>query len=196
MKRIARFTVMTTALLALVVACDEENPFRSVTPRVSSGEGQVWELALDGFPSGWSFPSGARFFIGTEATPSNGTWVLDAGAEGELVFRPFDDVAPGLSLVRLGVLDLTESEGVQTFEAVTTVPGSGYASDPVEVVEGHVYAFRITTLGNVVVPINYGKLEVLEAGREFAGDPRSRFIVFRWAYQSQPLNRNVTVEEE
>lgn len=195
MRRMVRLTAMAAVLATLAIACDEENPFRNTTPRVTSGEGQVWELALDGFPSGWAVSSGTRFFVGTATTPTNGTWVLDADEDGELVFRPFSEVAPGLSVVRFGVLDLTESQGTQTFEAVSTAPESGYASDPVEVVEGHVYAFRVTSLRGVVVPINYGKLEVIDVGQEFPGDPRSRFIVFRWAYQSQPLNRDVTVEE-
>lgn len=194
MRRMARLTAMAAVLGTLVIGCDEENPFRNTTPRVTSGQGQVWELALDGFPSGWAAASGTRFFVGTGTTPTNGTWVLDAGEGGELVFRPFSEVAPGLSVVRFGMLDLTESQGAQTFESVRTAPDSGYVSDPVEVVEGHVYAFRVTSLGGVVVPINYGKLEVIDVGEEFPGDPRSRFIVFRWAYQSQPLNRDVSVE--
>lgn len=195
MRRMARLTAMAAVLGTLVIACDEENPFRNTTPRVSSGQGQVWELALDGFPSGWAASTGTRFFVGTATTPTNGTWVLDAGGGGELVFRPFSEVAPGLSVVRFGVLDLTESQGAQTFEGVRTAPESGYESDPVEVVEGHVYAFRVTALGGVVVPINYGKLEVIDVGQQLPGDPSSRFIVFRWAYQNQPLNRDVTVEE-
>lgn len=188
-------TVAAALTILVIVGCDEENPFRGTTPLVSHGSSQVWELALEGFPSGWIFPAGERFFVGTGDTPSNGTWVLDAAAE-TLVFRPFTDVAPGLSLTRTGILDLTESRGVQTFEAVTTVPESGYTDEPAEVVEGHVYAFRITSLGGIIVPINYAKLEVTEVGREIPDDPRSRFVRFRWAYQRQPLNRDVTVGTE
>lgn len=192
----SRWTAGAILALALTVACEEDNPFRNTSPLVTEGTGRVWELALEEFPSGWVFPTGQRFFVGTGRVPSNGTWVLDAGEDGSLVFRPFEDVAPGLTLARTGILDLTESSGAQTFEAVRTVPGSGYVDDPVEVVEGHVYAFRITILGGVVVPVNYGKLEVIEVGQEVPGDPRSRFVTFRWAYQHQPLNRDVAVEEE
>ncbi|MDX1660726.1 MAG: hypothetical protein R3326_02950 [Gemmatimonadota bacterium] len=196
MRRIAGTLAVAMALLTMVAACEDENPFRNTTPRVTTGVGQVWELDLGGFPSGWVFASGERFFVGTGSTPSNGTWVLDAGPDGTLVFRPFEDLAPGLSRVRTAILDLTVSNGVQTFEAVTTVPETGYRSEPVEVVEGHVYAFRMSTLGGVVIPINYGKLEVVEVGRETPGDERSRFVLFRWAYQNQPLNRNLRVEEQ
>lgn len=196
MSRMSRWMAGAILVLAPTMACDEQNPFRNTSPLVTDGTGQVWELALEGFPSGWIFSTGRRFFVGTGPVPSNGTWVLDALDDGSLVFRQFEDVAPGLSLARTGILDLTEADGTQTFEAVRTVPASGYVDDPVAVVEGHVYAFRITQLGGIVVPINYGKLEVIEVGREDPADPRSRFVAFRWAYQHQPLNRDVAVEGE
>lgn len=194
MKRtIVRAALVGVATLALA-GCDEGNPFRNTTPGVSSGTDQVWELALAGFPSGWAFSTGERFFVGTSATPSNGAFVLDAGDDGTLVFRAFSDLAPGQSVVRTDVQDLTETRDAGSFESVTTVPEGGY-QDAAEVVEGHVYAFRLATLGSSLVPLNYAKLEVIDLDREVASDPDSRFIVFRWAYQRQPLNRNVQVPD-
>jgi len=180
----------------LAAACNEENPFRTQPENVTSGESQVWELALPAFPSGWDFPSGQRLFIGTtDIGGTRGTWVLDGRADGTLIFRPFSTIAAGISLIRTGIADL----GAVSFESLEEVPDAGYSavddSTGVPIVEGHVYAFRITTLGSSFVPINYAKLEVIDAGQEFPDDPASRFIRFRWAYQEQPLNRRVVEEE-
>ncbi|MDX1623997.1 MAG: hypothetical protein R3199_08445 [Gemmatimonadota bacterium] len=192
--------VALALLVALAAACEEENPFRNQPAIVTSGMDRVWELDLDGFPSGFDFTTGTRFFVGTtEPRTSSGSWVLAARADGTLVFRAFSTLAPRLSLVRTGIQDLTERQGVRSFEAVTEVPGDGYsASDDstgVAVVEGHVYAFQIRRIRPGFAPINFAKLEVVSVEREFPDDPRSRSVRFRWAYQTQPLNRNVTVEE-
>ena len=196
--RACRFAVgLLVALLAS--ACDEENPFRATPPQVLSGQSQVWELALPAFPSGYDFARGERFFLGSLRGPGRdplsgriiGDWVLDARADGTLVFRSVSTLAPELVVTRTGVRDL----GPAPFESIEEVPGDGYsAADDslgVPVVEGHVYAFRISDLSQITAPINYAKLEVIELGQELAGDPRSRFIRFRWAYQVQPLNRRV-----
>jgi len=187
-----RGLALALAALALT-ACGDENPFRNTTPQVVSGEAQIWELGLPAFPSGWDFPTGQRLFIGTdEIGSSTGTFVLDARNEGTLVFRPFSTfLAPGLSGVRTGIIDL----GTVPFESIEEVPESGYSdvNDPtgVAVQQGHVYAFRITRQQGQIVPINYAKLEVIQVGSEFPEEPRSRFVRFRWAYQVQPLNRRV-----
>lgn len=194
MNRTIRNAALALTALAVLAGCDEQNPFRNTTPGVSTGTGLVWELALDGFPSGWAFPVGDRFFVGTSPTPSNGSWVLDARDDGTLVFRSFADLTPGQSVVRTGVVDLTETRGTGSFDGVATAPGSGY-EETAEVVVGHVYAFRLTTLSATVIPINYAKLEVIEVAREFDDDPDSRYVAFRWAYQRQPLNRNLQVDE-
>ncbi|HUF89275.1 MAG TPA: hypothetical protein VMR66_04775 [Gemmatimonadota bacterium] len=187
--------LMALAALALF-ACGDENPFRNTTPQVTTGEAQVWELGLPAFPSGWDFPSAQRIFLGTDEFGSaTGTFFLDARADGTLVFRPFSTfLAPGLSGVRAGIRDL----GSVPFESVEEVPEGGYSdvndSTGVAVQQGHVYAFRISRQQGQIVPINYAKLEVVQVGSEIPGEPRSRFVRFRWAYQLQPLNRRVAVE--
>lgn len=186
------------ALILAVAACDEANPFRGTEPFVRTGSSTVWELDLAGFPSAFDFAIGTRFFVGT--TPSgtfDGAWVLDARSDGTLVFRPFSTLVPGLSLNRTGIRDM----GPISFDGLTEAPGSGYsdASDStgVPVVQGHVYAFRVSRLGvGTLVPVNYGKLEATRVDRQFPDDPSSRFVEFRWAYQLQPQNRSLVVEEE
>ncbi|CAN5264988.1 hypothetical protein BH18GEM1_BH18GEM1_04240 [soil metagenome] len=186
----------TISVLALLAACGDENPFDTQPPDVTSGDSQVWELALPAFPSGWDFRTAQRLFIGATDIPGVvGTWVLDERADGTLVFVPFSVVAPGQSLVRTGIADL----GSVPFESVEEVPGDGYSatsdSSGVAVIEGHVYAFRILIQGLAGSPINYAKLEVITVGQELPDDPRSRFVRFRWAYQVQPLNQRVFEEE-
>lgn len=187
--RMRRFAT-AVAMLAMTSACEEDNPFRNQPPEVTGGESQVWELSLPAFPSGWDFRLGRRLFIGsTEIGRSIGAWVLDANVDGALVFVPFSEIAPDLTTLRTGIADL----GPVAFESIAEVPSQGYAADSsgVRVFEGHVYAFRMTDLGVGASPVNYAKLEVTEIGQEFAGDPRSRFIRFQWAYQEQPLNLRV-----
>lgn len=173
-------------------ACDEDNLFRNTTPIIESGSGQVWELALPAFPSAWDFPSGQRFFVGTTQIGSvTGSWALDSRADGTLIFRPFSTLVPELSLIRTGILDL----GAVSFESVTEAPDGGYSdvadSTGVPVVQGHVYAFRLTQIGGGLVPVNFAKLLVTRVEQEFPEDQRSRFIEFQWAYQVQPLNRTL-----
>ncbi len=189
--RFARLLPLVAAL-ALTAACDEESPFRTTPPDVFTTSGQVWELGLEGFPSGYGFTTARRYFVGTEPVGAfEVTWVLDALAGGPLVFRPYSTLAPAGSLLRVGIQDL----GAIPYESVTEAPEGGYSdvndSTGVSVVAGHVYAFRISQLGQGVVPINYAKLEVIEVDREFADDPASRFIRFRYSYQIQPLNRDL-----
>jgi hypothetical protein len=184
---------LVLALLAALAACDDENPFRNVSPQVFEGENQLWELGLPAFPSGWDFDSGQRIFVGTdEVGASSAEFLLDARPNGTLVFRPFSTfLAPGLTSARTGILDL----GAVPYESVEEVPEGGYSdvndSAGVAVVGGHVYAFRLTNTQLGVSTFNYAKLEVTQVGTEFAGDPGSRFARFRWAYQVQPLNRRV-----
>lgn len=200
MRRASALAVLAVSAL-VASACEEENPFRRQDPVVTFGTTRVWELALEGFPSAFDFAGGTRFAVGTTQIGAlNGTWVLDSRDDGTLVIRPFSTLVPEFSRVRTGILDVTEELGVQTFEALTEAPSGGY-TDPdsaagVPVVQGHVYAFRISRISGQLVPINFGKMEILEVGREFPDDPRSRFVRFRWAYQNQPLNRNLVVEEE
>lgn len=194
--RTARAIALAAAVAALAAGCDEDNPFRSQPPEVEGGASRVWELPLDGFPSGWDFVLGDRFFVGTGAVSSSiGSFVVDERADGTLVFRPYSTIVPALSLIRTGILDL----GPVSFDGVVEVPEDGYSSvsdsTGVPIVAGHVYAFRLTRLGGGVVPINYAKLGVTAVDREFEADPRSRFVAFEWAYQLQPLNRRVVPEE-
>lgn len=188
----------TGALLLLGLgagaACDDGNPFRNVSPDVSTGESQVWELGLSGFPSGWDFPRAERLFIGSGGFGSSiGNWLLDARADGTLILRSFSSLTDR-TLVRTGIQDL----GPVDFDMVIEVPESGYSavddSTGVPAVEGHVYGFRISQLSTGVIPINFAKLRIIETGVESPGDPRSRFVRFEWSYQRQPLNRRV--EEE
>lgn len=192
--RILRRSTFAVALGAFVAtACGDENPFRSTSPEIEAGEAQVWELGLETFPSGWEFVSGTRIFVGTdELALGSGDFVLDARPEGTLVFRPFSTLlVPGVSSTRTGIRDL----GAVPWESVEEVPEGGYSdvndSAGVPVESGHVYAFRISRQQGTIVPLNYAKLQVIEVGTEVAGDPRSRFVRFRWAYQVQPLNRRV-----
>lgn len=189
--------IALAALAGLAVAaCGEENPFRSTSPQVVSGENQVWELGLPAFPSGWDFASGARIFVGTdEIGGSTGVFVLDGRTDGTLALRAFSTLlAPGLSVARTGIQDL----GAVPWESVEEVPEGGYSdvndARGVAVQSGHVYAFRISRQQGTIVPINYAKLQVIDVGTEFPGQPASRFVRFRWAYQVQPLNRRVVVE--
>lgn len=193
----ARMRIVLAALAALALAaCGDENPFESTTPRVVSGENQVWELGLPAFPSGWDFSSATRIFVGTdEISGTNGVFVLDARADGTLVFRPFSTLLPsGLSVTRTGIQDL----GAVPWESVEDVPGDGYSnvndSTGVAVLSGHVYAFRISRQQGTIVPVNFAKLQVIDVGTEVPGQPESRFARFRWAYQVQPLNQHVAVE--
>jgi hypothetical protein len=178
---------------AFLTACEDGNPFRNTTPQVVSGEDQIWELGLPSFPSGWDFSTAQRIFVGTdEIIGGDGTFLLDARTDGTLVFRPFSTfLAPGLSNVRTGIRDL----GAVPYESVEEVPEDGYSdvndSTGVAVQAGHVYAFRIAQEQGGIVPINYAKLEATQVGTQFPGQPESRFVVFRWAYQVQPLNRRV-----
>lgn len=188
--------IVALLLVSFVVACDEENPFQSIDEEVEHGTSQVWELGLATFPSGFDIPSGERFFVGPTTVPSTfGTFVLDARPDGTLVFRPYSTLVSVLSVVRTGIQDL----GTVSFSSVAEVPDGGYSlpSDSlgVAVLAGHTYAFRISITDQAVIPINYAKLHVIELGQQLPGDPRSRFIRFEWAYQEQPLNRNVTVED-
>jgi hypothetical protein len=181
-------------LLAIALAgCDDENPFRNVTPQVLEGESQLWELGLPAFPSGWNFDTAQRFFVGTnELGAASGTFLLDARDDGTLVFRAFSTfLAPGVTSTRTGIRDL----GSVPYESVEEVPEDGYSdvndSAGVAVQAGHVYAFRITSPRAAFLAINYAKLAVIDVGSEFPDEPRSRFARFRWAYQVQPLNRRV-----
>ncbi|MGH7571045.1 MAG: hypothetical protein ACREMK_04280 [Gemmatimonadota bacterium] len=189
-----RLDVVALLLLIAGLGCDEDNPFRNVASVVSTGESQVWELALPGFPSAWDFPTEQRLFIGAGGFSSTlGNWVLDGRADGTLILRPFSSLVE-FALVRTGIQDLGPIE----FDSVIEVPEAGYSavddSTGVAVVEGHVYAFRISRISSGVIPINYAKLRIIEAGTEFLDDPRSRFVRFEWSYQSQPLNRRVVEE--
>lgn len=183
--------------LAVLAACDEDNPFRNAPLGVSTGEDRIWELDLAGFPSGFDFLNGTPLFIGAGPIGSRvGDVLLDARPDGTLVFRPFSVVAPGLSVKRVGIQDL----GDVAFDAVEEVPEDGYSAvedtTGVPVVDGHVYAIRIADLGLDVVPINYAKLEVVEIEQQDPGEPRSRFVRFRYSYQIQPLNRRVVAAED
>ena len=193
-----RLRDMRTALVAIVAvavfaACDDDNPFGNTSPQVIEGEDQVWELGLPSFPSGWDFSRAQRIFVGTDEIGGNdGSFLLDTRTDGTLVFRPFSTfLAPGLSSVRTGILDL----GAVPYESIEEVPEDGYSdvndSTGVAVQAGHVYAFRISQQQGGVVPINYAKLGAVEVGTQFPEDPQSRFVVFRWAYQIQPSNRRV-----
>ena len=190
-----RVEVALALLLIAGLGCDEDNPFRNVSSIVTTGESQVWELSLSGFPSAWDFPSAQRIFIGADGFSSSvGNWLLDARSDGTLILRPFSSLVP-VALTRTGIRDL----GPVDFHSVIEVPDNGYSaiddSTGVPVVEGHVYAFRISRLSAGVIPINYAKVRIIEAGTEFSDDPRSRFVRFEWSYQSQPLNRRVEEQE-
>ena len=182
------------ALVLATAACDEDNPFRSVSDEVSTGTSQIWELSLTGFPSGFDFPTEQRIFIGEGGFASSlGNFLLDERGDGTLIPRPFSSLVD-FTVARTGIQDL----GPVDFDALLEAPESGYIavedSAGVPVVAGHVYAFRITRLQAGAVPINYAKLVVLETGTEFPADPRSRFVRFDWAYQNQPLNRRLVEE--
>ena len=190
-----RAEIGVAILLIAGSGCDEDNPFRNVTSIVTTGESQVWEFALPGFPSAWDFPSGQRIFIGADGFSSSvGNWLLDSRSDGTLILRPFSSLVD-VSLTRTGIRDL----GPVDFHSVIEVPDNGYSaiddSTGVPVVEGHVYAFRISRLSAGVIPINYAKVRIIEVGTEFSDDPRSRFVRFEWSYQSQPLNRRVEEQE-
>ena len=184
---------LVLAVAVALAACDDENPFRNITPQVFEGETQIWELGLPAFPSGWDFDSAQRIFVGTdEIGGTTGSFLLDARPNGMLVFRAFSTfLAPGLSGVRTGIQDL----GAVPYESVEEVPDGGYSdvddSTGVPVEAGHVYAFRLTSPRAGFLAINYAKLAVIDVGTEFPGQPGSRFVRFRWAYQIQPLNRRV-----
>jgi hypothetical protein len=195
LRRAARLVAVALAIFA--AACEDENPFSAIEPDVETGSSQIWELGLEGFPSGMDIPSGERFFVGPTTTLSDfGTFVLDSRTDGTLVFRGYSTLVSILSVVRTGIQDL----GTRPFDSVTEVPESGYSSPSdslgVPVLAGHTYALRISIAGQSVIPINYAKLHVLEVGQQLPGDPGSRFVRFQWAYQEQPLNRNVTVPED
>lgn len=187
---------MAGALLLAVagLGCEDDNPFRNVTPDVTTGESEVWELSLPGFPSAWDFPTAQRLFIGTGGFGSSrGSWLLDSRQDGTLILRSFSSLTD-FTLVRTGIQDL----GAVDFDTVIEVPEDGYSSvddsTGVPVVQGHVYAFRISLLTGGAIPINFAKLGVIETGTEFADDPLSRFVRFEWSYQRQPLNRRVVEE--
>lgn len=184
------------AALALSAACDEKSPFINTPPAVFTTTGQVWELGLEGFPSAYGFTTARRYFVGVEAIGAfEATWLLDGLPGGPLTFRPYSTYAPAVSLLRVGIQDL----GAVPYASITVAPESGYSdvndSTGVAVVEGHVYAFRISQLGQGVTPINYAKLEVIEVDREFPEEPGSRFVRFRYSYQIQPLNRDIAEAE-
>jgi hypothetical protein len=191
------------ALLAIVGAplagaCDEESPFETVPEEVIHGTDQIWELGLEGFPAAFDLPSGQRFVVGASAiSGSFGTVVLEGREDGTLVFRSFATLAPDFSFARVGLQDL----GPRSFASVTEVPEGGYTvpsdSTGVPIVEGHTYALRISTVfAGGIVGLNYGKITVTEVGLQFPADPRSRFVRFDWAYQVQPQDLNVAVEED
>lgn len=182
------------AVALSAAACDEENPFRTIPEEVFAGESKVWEMGLEGFPSAFDIPTETRFFVGPSSVlTSVGTFVLASRTDGTLVLRSYAPLAPGFSVVRAGFQDL----GAVPFESVVEVPEAGYtsASDTlgVPVVEGHTYAVRITIPSQGVTFVNYAKLHVIDVGLQFPNDPRSRFILFEWGYQNQPLNRNVAI---
>ena len=186
-------------LLALPVAaaCEEENPFEAIPEQVDHGTDQIWQLGFEGFPSGFDLATGTRFFVGpSRIDPDIGTFVLDQRADGTLIFRPYSTLASQFSSVRVGMIDL----GARSFESVTVVPESGYSAPTdslgVPVVQGHTYAFRVSTRLGAVTALNYGKIHVVQVARQVASDPASRFVRFEWAYQRQPQDRDVAVEEE
>lgn len=186
--------VAVAGLLLAAFACEEDNPFRNTPSQVVFDVSQVWDLGLAGFPSAWDFPNAERLFIGEGGFSSvRGNWVLDSRVDGTLILRPFSSLID-FTFIRTGIQDL----GPLDFDAVVEVPEVGYSaaddSTGVPVIEGHVYAFRISQLQFGLVPINYAKLGVLEVGTEFPDDPRSRYIRFEGSYQTQPLNRRVVEE--
>ncbi len=189
--------VLPVLVLAPIVACDDPNPFRSITPDVVTGESRVWELGLETFPSGYDIPSAERFFVGPSSVfTTEGTFVLGSRDDGTLVFQSYSALAPSFSTVRVGLLDL----GAVPFASVMEVPESGYSSVSdtlgVPVQEGHTYAIRIAIPSQGLVFINFAKLHVLDVGLQFPQDPGSRFAHFEYAYQIQPLNRTVAVPGE
>lgn len=196
MGRRIRATLGGFACLIASIGCEEDNPFRSIPEGVSTGQSRIWELALPAFPSVFDFTTGEGLFIGAETIGSRqGDFVLDSRPDGTLVFVPFSAVAGGLTVKRTGFIDL----GPIPFESVEEAPEDGYSavgdSTGVPVIEGHVYALRVADLSISAVPINYGKIEVLDVGVQRPDDPRSRFVRFLWSYQLQPLNRRVVVTE-
>lgn len=196
--RAPRAALLAVACAMIVGACGERNPFDIVPERVDHGTSQIWELGLAGFPNAFDLPSGRRFIVGVSSIGSSfGSFVLVSDADGTLVFRPFATVAPGFSASRVGIQDL----GASSFESVLEVPDGGYRAPSdtvgVPVVEGHTYAFRVTTQFAVgLLGLNYAKVHVLQVGQEVADDPRSRIVHFQWAYQNRPQDRNVTVVDE
>ena len=190
-----RRAAVAVALLSLTsLGCEDDNPFRNVSPDITTGESRVWELALPGFPSAWDFPTARRLFIGSGGFSSSiGSWLLDERTDGTLILRSFSSLVD-FTLVRTGIQDL----GAVDFDTVIEAPGDGYSavddSTGVPAVEGHVYAFRISRLTTGVIPINFAKLRIIEIGMEFPDDPQSRFVRFEWSYQQQPLNRRVVEE--
>jgi hypothetical protein len=193
-----REAAMILVLAAWPLAgCDEQNIFETIPEQVFHGTTQLWELGLEGFPSGFDIPTGTRFFVGPSSIGmSFGSFVLEGRDDGTLVFRPFATIAPGFTAVRVGLQDL----GARPFSAVTEVPDGNYSlpndSTGVAVVQGHTYAIRVSgSTPTGLIAINYGKLHVAEVGLQFPEDPRSRFARIEWAYQNQPQERNVTVVE-
>lgn len=193
MKMIYRRIALAAIAALAFSACDEGDPFANTSPRVTSGESQVWELGLPAFPSAWDFALAQRIFVGTdEIGNATGDFVLDSRTSGALAFRAYSTLLElGVSGVRTGIQDL----GAIPYESVEEVPDGGYSdvNDPegVEVEAGHVYAFRMTRQQGGIAPINYAKLGVTQVGSEFPTQPGSRFVRFSWAYQVQPLNHRV-----
>lgn len=188
---------LLVALAVLAADCGEENPFRNFPLEITSGSSQIWQLGLAGFPSAFDIPLGERLFIGpTDVRSGIGTFVLDERADGTLVLRAYSTAVSGLSQVRTGISDL----GAVAYASVERVPESDYSlpgdSLGVAALAGHTYALRISRPSGSILQINYAKFEITAVGLEVAGNPASRFIQFRWAYQSQPLNTSVVSEDD
>jgi hypothetical protein len=164
-----------------------------LSPGLRNGTVRLWEVSEPTLPNAFDVFSGRRLFLGSgDIGASFGDFFVD-GAPGstDLRLRSIASLLLAESVHLVGLQDL----GPVDFDGLEIAPSDGYLesedSTGVAVVQGHVYALRITRTN---IDDNFAKLVVDGVGGA-EGDPDSQFLDFRYVIQTEPGNRRFDLQD-